>query len=182
MQFLPNGVVASLFGTIYKSLGVDNVAIATWTGLAQLPWTFKMFWGPLVDLNSTKRRWTLAMQACLTVVLLLTAGAVRTPQFFAVTVAALFLMGTFSATHDIACDGLYLMSLDKRRQAAFSGVMAAFSRLGRLFVDSVLLVIAGRMITKGVANQTAWMIALGVATAIYGIGFIWNSFVLPRPE
>jgi PAT family beta-lactamase induction signal transducer AmpG len=181
MQFLPNGLVTSLFGAVYKSLGVDNLQIATWTGLAALPWTFKMFWGPLVDMNSTKRRWTIAMQAALTVTLLLTAGAVGTPKFFVLTVIAMFVIATLSATHDIACDGLYLMSLDKKRQAAFSGVMAAFSRLGRLFIDSVLVVIAGRLIKSGMAAQSAWVIGLGIAALVYGAGAIWNFFWLPRP-
>src|SRR6476620_750335 len=75
MQFLPNGLVTSLFLPLYKSLGIDNVRIALWTGLAALPWTFKMFWGPLVDFNWTKGRWTVGMQALLLATLLLTAGA-----------------------------------------------------------------------------------------------------------
>jgi PAT family beta-lactamase induction signal transducer AmpG len=87
-------------------------------GLAALPWSFKMFWGPLVDLNSTKRRWTITMQVLLSVCFLATAGAIRTSNFFVITVALMFAMATLSATHDIACDGLYLMSLDKQRQAA----------------------------------------------------------------
>jgi len=181
MQFLPNGLVTSLFAAVYKSLGVENLKIAMWTGLASLPWTFKMFWGPLVDLNSTKRRWTCAMQAAITVVLLLTAGAIATPQFFVLTVIAMFLMATLSATHDIACDGLYLMSLDKQRQAAFSGVMGAASRLGRLFVDSILVVFAGYLINRGLEAQSAWMIALGIAAGMYAAGAVWNFFVLPRP-
>src|SRR5581483_8861668 len=101
MQLIPNGLVTSLFGVVYKSLGIDNVRIATWTGLAALPWTFKMFWGPLVDLNSTKRRWTITMQVLLTITFLLTAGAFATSQFFMLTVIAMFIMATLSATHDI---------------------------------------------------------------------------------
>jgi len=181
MQLIPNGLVTSLFGVVYKSLGIDNVRIATWTGLAALPWTFKMFWGPLVDLNSTKRRWTVTMQAGLTVTLLATAGAMKLPAFFVLTVIMMFVMATFSATHDIACDGLYLMSLDKVRQASFSGVMAAFSRLGRLFLDSGLVVLAGKLIKHGMNAQSAWMIALGICALVYGVGAIWNFFVLPRP-
>ena len=181
MQFLPNGMVTSMFGATYKSLGVDNMQIAMWTGLAALPWSFKMFWGPLVDLNSTKRRWTLTMQVLLSVIFLVTAGAISTSNFFVITVALMFAMATLSATHDIACDGLYLMSLDKKRQARFSGVMAMFSRLGRLFVDGVLLVLAGRLTAQGMAAQNAWMVALGIAAIIYTAGTIWNFFMLPRP-
>ncbi len=182
MQFLPNGMVTSMFGATYKSLGIDNARITLWTGLAALPWSFKMFWGPLVDLNSTKRRWTVAMEVLLSVTFLATAGAMLSARFFVITVALMFVMATLSATHDIACDGLYLMSLDRKRQAAFSGVMAMFSRMGRLFVDGVLLVLAGKLIDWGWASpQRAWMIALGVAAILYCAGSLWNYFSLPRP-
>src|SRR5687768_11059456 len=93
MQFLPNGMVTSMFGATYKSLGIDNLKIAMWTGLAQLPWSFKMFWGPLVDLNSTKRRWTITMQVLLSVIFLVTAGAITSSNFFVITVALMFAMG-----------------------------------------------------------------------------------------
>src|SRR6266487_3578689 len=99
MQFLPNGLVTSMFSAVYKSLGIDNVKIATWTGLAALPWSFKMFWGPLVDLNFTKRKWTIAMEVALFVTLLVTTGAMASTNFFVLTVACMFLMATLSATH-----------------------------------------------------------------------------------
>jgi PAT family beta-lactamase induction signal transducer AmpG len=181
MQAVPNILVVSTFAPIYRTLGIDVIRIAMWTGLASLPWVFKMFWGPLVDLNSTKRNWTLLMQVLISLTLLVTAGLLGSRYFFALTVAAMFLLATFSATHDIACDGLYLMSLDKKRQAAFSGVMAACARLGRLFVDSVLLVIAGWLINRGLRQQMAWVVALGVCGVIYAAGTIWNFFWLPRP-
>jgi len=181
MQFLPNGMVTSMFGATYKNLGIDNLQIATWTGLAALPWSFKMFWGPLVDLNSTKRRWTVTMEVLLSLTFIGTALAIATPNFFVITVVLMFLMATLSATHDIACDGLYLMSLDKKRQAAFSGVMAMFSRLGRLFVDGVLLVLAGWLAHRGMSQQNGWMVALGLAALLYTVGTFWNFFRLPRP-
>ncbi|MFN4243959.1 MAG: MFS transporter [Tepidisphaerales bacterium] len=182
MQFLPNGVVTSLFGPVYKSLGVDNLAIATWTSLAALPWALKMTWGPLVDLNSTKRRWTLAMEFCIAATLILTTIALLTPYWWALTLAALFFIATFSATHDIACDGLYLMSLNKKQQAAFSGVMAASSRLGRLFLDSVIIYLGGYLVAAfAFGQQAAWSVALGICAGLYALGTLWNLYFLPRP-
>src|SRR4051812_21737777 len=67
MQAMPLYLVVETIGTTYKSLGIDNLQIAVWTGLAALPWTFKMFWGPLVDLSFTKRKWTIAMQMMLSI-------------------------------------------------------------------------------------------------------------------
>jgi PAT family beta-lactamase induction signal transducer AmpG len=59
--------------------------------------------------------------------------------------------------------------------------MAAFSRLGRLFIDSGLVVLAGKLIKHGTNAQSAWMIALGVCALLYGVGAVWNFFILPRP-
>ena len=37
-------------------MGIDNAAIAFWTSWLYLPWVIKMFWGPAVDVYSTKRK------------------------------------------------------------------------------------------------------------------------------
>jgi PAT family beta-lactamase induction signal transducer AmpG len=122
------------------------------------------------------------MEVLLSITFLVTAGAMLSSNFFAITVVLMFVMATLSATHDIACDGLYLMALDRKRQASFSGVMAMFSRFGRLFVDGVLLVLAGKWIHEGVASpQKAWMLALGIAAILYCAGTLWNFFNLPEP-
>src|SRR5205814_6871023 len=102
MQSVPNILVTETFGTAYKKLEVDNLHIALWTGLAALPWSFKMFWGPLVDLSFTKRQWAIAMQVLLTGTLAAAAGAMLTRGYFPLTVAMMFLIATLSATHDIA--------------------------------------------------------------------------------
>src|SRR5205809_4457917 len=133
-----------------------------------------MFWGPLVDLNFTKRKWTIAMEVALFVTLLVTTGAMASTNFFVLTVACMFLIATLSATHDIACDGLYLMSLDRKRQAAFTGVMATFSRFGRLFCASLLVSFAGWVATRGMDQRTSWAIALGLGAVVYSGGMIWN--------
>jgi len=181
MQSLPNILVTETFGTAFKNLEVDNLQIALWSGLAALPWAFKMFWGPLVDLSFTKRQWTVAMQVLICGTLIVSASVMNTSSFFPLAVASMFILATFSATHDIACDGLYLMSLNRTQQAAFSGVMATFSRLGRFFAASVVVWVAGWIITRGAERQTAWAIALGTGALAYGAGMLWNAFMLPRP-
>src|SRR5947207_625272 len=136
-----------------------------------------MFWGQQVDLNAPKGRWAIAMEVALALTLLATAIVMAMPAFFVLSVAAMFVMATLSATHDIACDGLYLMSLDRKRQAAFSGVMAAFSRLGRVFVDGALPVIAGLIVKESMPvrhNQWGWVLAIAVAALVYSGGALWN--------
>lgn len=182
MQSIPNILVTESFTSVYKDMGIDNLTITFWTSIIGLPWTFKLFWGPLVDLNFTKRGWTIAMQVLLTGGLVLTAATLPTGGFFLLTLVALFLIAICSATHDIACDGLYLMSLDKSRQAAFSGVMATCSRLGRMVVSFGFLYAAGKLQNFGWAKGTAWAMALGMIAMVYGAGMLWNLFALPRPS
>ena len=182
MQSIPYILATESFVAVYKDLGVDNLKITFWTSIIGLPWTFKLFWGPLVDLNFTKRGWTIAMQVLITGSLVIAAAAIPTGNFFVLSLLALLLIAVFSATHDIACDGLYLMSLDKSRQAAFSGVMATCSRLGRMFISFGLLYAAGKFQARAFDKDEAWAFALGAAAAVYGAGMLWNLFALPRPS
>jgi PAT family beta-lactamase induction signal transducer AmpG len=181
MQSVPNILVTESFTSVYKNMGVSNTEITFWTSIIALPWTFKLFWAPLVDLTLTKRRWTIFMQVLITGTLAVTAGVMATQYFWYASLAALFLLAILSATHDIACDGLYLMSLDRTRQAAFSGVMAMFSRFGRMFASFAVLYVGGIAQGWGIASGQAWTIALGAAAVLYGCGMLWNSFALPRP-
>lgn len=181
MQSIPNILATESFVAVYADLGEPVLRITFWTSIIGLPWTFKLFWGPLVDLNFTKRSWTVAMQVLITGSLAFAAAMIPTGNFFWYSLLALFFIAMFSATHDIACDGLYLMSLDKTRQAAFSGVMATSSRLGRMFISFGLLYAAGKIQSFGWEKDNAWALALGLATAVYGAGMLWNYFALPRP-
>src|ERR1700729_2412110 len=58
MQGMPVTTVQDMFPVAFKDLNVANPAIVFWTSIIALPWTLKLFWAPLIDLNSTKRRWT----------------------------------------------------------------------------------------------------------------------------
>src|SRR2546421_10126643 len=104
LQAVPNIIVTLTFVSVYKDLGIDNLRITFWTSIISLPWTFKMFWAAFVDLNFTKRQWTIATQVLIFVALVLAAVVVRLPGFFELSLAALFMAAMLSATQDIACD------------------------------------------------------------------------------
>ena len=46
------------------------------------------------------------------------AVALQLPAWFGAALVVLFLIAYASATHDIACDGLYMGALDAKQQAA----------------------------------------------------------------
>lgn len=180
MQLLPYALINESFKTIFKDLGVDNLRLLTWINLIALAWTFKLFWAPLVDINFSKRFWVLLMQGvCLSGFALLAFG-ISLPGFFGVSVALMCLMAIASATHDIACDGLYLLSLNRQQQAAFSGVCTASARLGRLFCTGALLWFAGWLQKNDYSKQTSYMIVLGMLGGLYSLGWLSNLINLPR--
>src|SRR5438128_9447233 len=102
MQAIPFTLVGEVATLLYKDLGIPNARIALWVSLLGLPWMLKLFWGPVVDLNLTRRRWVLGAQVVIIAALAGLAVVLRLPAFFPISLAILFLMAVASATHDIA--------------------------------------------------------------------------------
>ena len=118
MPFVILNMVAVL---MYKDLGVDEKTITFWTGLILLPWTLKPLWSPFLEIYRTKKFWVVATQMLSGVCFGLVALALHLPSFFAVSIALLAVIGFSGATHDIACDGVYMSELDKQEQAVWIG-------------------------------------------------------------
>jgi MFS family permease len=189
MQAMPVATVQEMFPVAFKDLGLPNPLIIAWTSIISLPWTLKLFWAPLVDLNSTKRRWTLVLEVLIAVSFAALAGCVLLPQYsgggqqigFVITLVMLLAIAVFSSTHDIACDGLYMLSLSRQRQAAYVGLQGSCYKLGRLLCVGGLVWLAGEYIHLGKGAARSWMNVLLVAMVLYGLGAIYNFFMLPKP-
>jgi PAT family beta-lactamase induction signal transducer AmpG len=180
MQAIPATLVREMAILLYKDLGIPNARIALWVSLLALPWMLKLFWGPVVDLNLTRRRWVLGAQAVIIAALAGLAVALRWPAFFPVSLAILFLMAVASATHDIALDGLYLLALSQRQQAGFVGVQSAGFRAGRLLCTGGLVFLAGVLQQAGVSIVGSWTIVIVVLAGLYGGGSLYARLFLPR--
>jgi PAT family beta-lactamase induction signal transducer AmpG len=141
-----------------------------------------MFWGPIVDIYSTKRKWILSTQLAMCCCLGIAAFCLQLPNFFFISLAALTLGAFISATYDIATDGFYLLALTPEKQAFFSGIRSLFYRLAVIFGSGFLVVIAGFL--EGYLNNIplSWTIALGFSAVIFAILFIFHSLVLPFAE
>ena len=64
----PYIIINTVSVILYGALGYSNEQITLWTGWLYLPWVLKMFWSPLIDARSTKRRWLLGAQSAMSVV------------------------------------------------------------------------------------------------------------------
>ncbi|MBD2449146.1 MFS transporter [Nostoc sp. FACHB-152] len=184
--YFASGVPYIIINTVsvifYKKLGIDNTQIAVWTSLLYLPWVIKMFWGPIVDTYSTKRKWLLYTQFAMFCCLGLIAFCLQLPNFFFISLAALTVGAFISATYDIATDGFYLLALSPEQQAFFVGIRSLFYRLAVIFGSGLLVVLAGQLERYLNNIPLSWTIAIGFAAVVLAILSIFHSLVLPLPD
>ena len=178
---LPYMIVNSLAVIIYKKMGVSNTLIAFWTSWLYLPWVIKMLWGPLIDMYSTKRNWIAWTQALMCGAIACAALSLKTPLFLYVSMACFMGVAFLSATHDIAVDGFYMLSMNDKKQAFFVGIRAFCYRLAMLFSSGVLVMLAGRIETRTGNIQDSWTQVLLLAAAIMGLLFVYHRVFLPYP-
>ena len=175
MQFF---VVMLIAGLMFKNMGVANDQIARWTGLLGLAWAFKPLWSPFLELARSKKLIVVAMQFTGALGLALMALALQLPHWFAASIAVLFLLAYASATHDIACDGLYMASLDARQQAAYAGWQGAFFNASKFLTLGGLLVLAGHL-ERGMGVMNAWSVIFVLLAVLLALLAAYNAYALP---
>ncbi|MEC4882279.1 MAG: MFS transporter [Scytonema sp. PMC 1070.18] len=179
---VPYIIINAVSVIFYKKLGISNAQIALWTSFLYLPWVIKMFWGPIVDIYSTKRRWILITQFAMFCCLGLVAFSLQLPNFFFISLAALTVGAFISATYDIATDGFYLLVLNPAQQAFFSGIRSLFYRFAVIFGSGFLVYFAGQLELSLGNIPLSWTFAIGFAGIILAILFIFHRLILPSPE
>lgn len=177
---LPYFAVNTLTVLMYTNLGVSKAEMAFFTGWLYLPWVIKPFWSPIVDLFRTKRWWTLAMQLFMAVTMAAVALLLLLPGFFATTLIVFWLMAFFSATHDIAADGYYMLSLDKKEQAAYVGLRSTFYRIASVIGQGGLVILAGQLEQATGNIPMAWAVTFAGLSILFLLIFLWHSMMMPR--
>ena len=178
---LPYIIINTVSVILYKKMGIDNASIAFWTSWLYLPWVIKMFWSPLVDIYSTKRRWIISTQFSMAVCLFVTAYVLNTEGYFFLSLSA-FAVGAFvSATHDIAVDGFYMLALSKEEQALFVGIRATFYRLAMIFGSGLLVYMAGKIEVVTGSIPLSWTVVISTAGLVFVLAPLYHAFVLPFP-
>ncbi|HWX19264.1 MAG TPA: MFS transporter [Candidatus Binatia bacterium] len=142
-QGIPYVIVMTMSVVMYKRLGISNTDIALYTSWLYLPWVLKPLWSPFVDITRTKRFWVVAMQFLVSLGLASVAFSVRGSAFFKWSLFLFWIMAFASATHDIAADGFYMLSLDKHDQAWWVGLRSTFYRTAMIVGSGLLVVLAG---------------------------------------
>ena len=184
---IPYFIVNVVSVTMFKRMGMSNADLAMYTSLLYLPWVIKPLWSPLVDVLRTKRWWVLAMQALMTVCF--AAIALSLPPrtgapvgAFAISLIIFYVTAMFSATHDIAADGYYMLQLDDHDQAWYVGIRNTFYRLAVIFGNGVLVPIAGVLQLEFRDQKAfAWSLVFYGLAGLFIAFWLYHGFIMPRP-
>lgn len=177
---LPYFAVNTLTVIMYTNMGVSLTDMTFFTGWLYLPWVIKPFWSPVIDLFKTKRIWILWMQIAMALSLAGVAFFLPGSFFFSLTLIFFWLTAFFSATHDVAADGLYLIALDSYEQASFVGVRSTFYRIASIAGQGGLVLLAGYLETTLGNIPLAWTYVFGFLSIFFFLSFLYHYFVLPK--
>jgi len=178
---LPYTAVMMVAGIMYKSFGLSNEDIALYTGWLNLPWVLKFLWSPVVDIIKTKRWWIIAMQLLLGAGLAGVAYSITTYFWLQTSFAFLFLVAFSSATHDIACDGFYMLGLPTHEQAAYIGMRNTAYRIAMIIGQGGLVMLAGFLIDRTKNEHFSWMVIFWIFAIIFFLLWTLHRYTLPKP-
>lgn len=188
---LPFVVLNMVTVLMFKGLGVEDKLITFWTSLILLPWTLKPLWSPFLELFKTKKFFVILTQLVTGVTFGLVAFALNLPHFFSISIALLAIIAFSGATHDIACDGVYMSELSTADQSKYIGWQGAFYNIAKIVATGGLVYLAGLLIeyfgeTDGtdslLANRHAWMTIMAILCGIMVLLGIYHIFCLPSTE
>jgi PAT family beta-lactamase induction signal transducer AmpG len=176
---IPFAMVSWASATMFKSLGHTDGEITVPIASVGIAWSLKPLWAAFLDRYRTKKFFVLAMEFAMALLLAGVALALPLPNYFQAIMAILWVLAFASATQDICVDGVYITSLDKKRQSAWMGTQGVFWTLGRLFATSAVVWLAGRLTDLGYEVKQAWMYAVGFSAITMGVLCIYHYFMLP---
>ena len=177
-QGLPFFAVMHLAAIMLQARGMTNAEIGHWTAPIALAWVFKPLWSPFIELASSKKKVVVLFELAGGVALALVALSMQVPFWFAASITMLAVVAICASTHDIACDGLYIASLDEKRQAEYAGWTGTFFNAGRVIAAGGMLTLAG-IVERNSGVEVAWTVVYALLGAMMIVLGLYNMWVLP---
>lgn len=175
-QGLPWGFVTVGYSVLLADLGVGNTEVGVALGLAYLPWTFKIGWGPLLDavppLRAGRRRPFIVGAQLVMGASLLALLWVDPKQSIGTVAIILFVNNTFASLQDVAVDAMAVDLLEEHERGLANSLMWAGKSLG---------VVAGGGGGTLLAKYTSWGTLFVVLALIVWAIMLVPLFVRERP-
>lgn len=179
---------------MFKDLGISDTQIAFWTSLIMMPWTLKFLWSPFIEMYRTKKFFVVLTQLISGIIFGIVAFSLFFDYFFAIAISSMAVIALSGATHDIACDGVYMAELDKDNQAKYIGVQGAFYNIAKLVANGGLVAIAGALAQHFGAEEgasimqnkeaytSAWAIIFAMISGIMILLGLYHTKILPSSQ
>lgn len=164
---LPLGLYYDFLPVYLRAHGADLAAIGL-LGPLGVAWTVKFLWAPLVDRVRAHRRWMLAAN-CAMALLLAALGAFAPPVAAVLGLCA--ALAWLSATNDIATDAYTIEMLAGRGLGQANGVRIALYRVGMLTAGAMLVL----------ADTLGWALACLVGALVLLCNGIACRLAPPEP-
>ncbi len=173
---LPYTIINVMLVALLADMGCSNGLSALIPSLLALPWMWKFLWAPFIDTFGTKRQWMLWMQGIMALVFVAVAASLHTSYWLSIIIAGSALAALASASYDVACDGYYMLALNKQEQAFFVGIRSTAYRLGMLFASGFLIVLA----KEGTISD--WTLTFCISASVVLLLLLAHSWLLPKVE
>ena len=177
---IPFAMVIWVAGTMFKDMGHSDSSITIATASIGVVWSLKPLWAGFLDLFLTKKFFVIVTELVMAGLFLVSAASLHVDGYFTLIIAALWLVAIASATQDICVDGVYITTLDEKKQAAYIGLQGMAWNLGRIIAVSAAVWMAGYL-RRDVALdlRTSWSIVLCSISGLMLLLAGYHIFVLP---
>ena len=123
------------------------------------------------------------MEFFIAITMLLIAASLHTHYFVIISLIVFGLCAICSASHDIATDGFFLMTLPHQQQSIFVGIQSLFYQIAKLFIGGILVLGSGLLINHAhysfVYSWSILFIAISCITLIFSL---YHYVILPHNE
>ena len=117
-------MLTNVTSIMFKNLGMDNGSAAQYSSMFILAYAIKPLFAPFVEMYRTKKFFVLCAQILIGLGFAGVAFAMSLPDYMVVLIPLFWFLSFVGANQDIACDGVYVTSLDQRNQSLYCGIQS----------------------------------------------------------
>ena len=181
-------MLTSVTAIMFKNLGMDNGKAAQYSSLLILAYTIKPLFAPFVEMYRTKKFFVLCAQVLIGLGFAGVALAMALPGYMTFLMAIFFALSFVGATQDIACDGVYVTSLDGRAQSLYCGIQSLAWNIGPIVAAGGMVYLSGRLHTDVFGHDAAvfgpdwidaWRVIFFLVAALTLLLAAWHARAMP---
>jgi len=173
---------------MFKNLGMDNGKAAQFSSMLILAYTAKPLFAPFLEMYRTKKFFVICAQVIIGLGFVGVSLAMSLPGYMTLLMPLFWLLSFAGATQDIACDGVYITTLDLRTQSLYCGLQSLSWDIGPVVASGGLVYLSGIFHTHFFNHDSAvsgsdwinaWQMTFLIAACIVILSAAWHSRKMP---